>query len=78
MEHSNVHINLLCMCFCAIPSNGHTSLSTSLVLIVGITHVLFWSHSCASLRHADKCIVNIIKVYISRKEHFASKITTIQ
>ena len=31
-EHFNVHINLLCMCFCTIPSNGHTSLSTALVL----------------------------------------------
>ena len=31
MEHCNVHINLLCMCFCTIPSNGHTSLSTALV-----------------------------------------------
>ena len=31
MEHFNVHINLLCMCFGTIPSNGHTSLSTALV-----------------------------------------------
>ena len=31
MEHFKVHINLLCMCFCTIPSNGHTSLSTALV-----------------------------------------------
>ena len=27
-------LNLLCMCFCTIPSNSHTSLSTALVLIL--------------------------------------------
>ena len=29
----DVHINLLCMCFCTIPSNGHTSLSTAIVIM---------------------------------------------
>ena len=30
-EHFNVRINLLCMCFCTIPSIDHTRLNTALV-----------------------------------------------
>ena len=29
----DVHINLLCMCFYTIPSNGRTSLSTAVVIM---------------------------------------------
>ena len=35
-----VHINLLCMCFCTIPSNGQTSLSTGLVSLLLVERVV--------------------------------------
>ena len=38
-EHFNVHSNLLCMCFCTIPSHAHTSLSTALVLYACMVNV---------------------------------------
>ena len=61
-RHVNVHIihslSLMYMCFCTIPSNGHTSLSTSLVLFLAGQELM----RCRNARFGtrlDDCLLSV-------------------
>ena len=57
-EHFNVHINILCMCFCTIPWNGHSSLSTALVILLDDACLRLFNSALqeesVSMLHANK------------------------